>query len=664
MKVAILANCNGASIASCIKALNPGFDAQFTLVSSDVVSGNESLDAIADNCDLIFTQPFVRKLLKDRHLKKAHFFPFISFSAYHPDMTFVRGGLPSGKYEAINAESGMTTYQSAIAVFGYVHGLSVDDIISFYNPWVYSRLGYLDAWESSRADLFGEARLSEMPLDAMFERWTRNGCFMYSFNHPHLSALEDIAMALLDKVKIPAVRRNVSQYLEDPLRVMPIWPVYPEIASRYNIPGDYTFIRPEPLRSSRGVMSLREFVEVSYESFARYDRSTIQPLNMSLDFMREKLNSTPAVSMHAEAAKPAKARSQNPYSDIPAVQFWKKSVAAVKIPDLDPVVNPKFKLSKNAKIATAGSCFAQHIARTLSKSGFDYLISEAAPPGMSAERAHELNYGVYSARYGNIYTVRQLVQLLDRVLGKFHPQEDCWERPDGKFVDPLRPQIEPEGFAVPSEVRAARDEHLKAVTSMLRDMDVFIFTLGLTEGWRSRHDGTVYPLAPGVVAGKPSPHLYEFKNFTVSEVITDLDRTVELIKIINPACKIILTVSPVPLIATYEPEHALVATTYSKSVLRVAAEHASRTHENVEYFPSFEIITGTYSKGRYFDDDLRSVTEEGVAHVMGVFMRHYADDAEQPITSPPPIMDEDFAEAKRKKVLFGLVCDEEAIANF
>lgn len=33
-------------------------------------------------------------------------------------------------------------------------------------------------------------------------------------------------------------------------------------------------------------------------------------------------------------------------------------------------------------------------------------------------------------------------------------------------------------------------------------------------------------------------------------------------------------------------------------------------HDNVAYFPSYEIITGSYNRGRYYDDGLREVTEE------------------------------------------------------
>jgi hypothetical protein len=196
---------------------------------------------------------------------------------------------------------------------------------------------------------------------------------------------------------------------------------------------------------------------------------------------------------------------------------------------------------------------------------------------------------------------------------------------------------------------------------MLAEMDILIFTLGLTEGWRSRHDGAVFPLAPGVAGGFMDFRRYEFVNFSCDEICDDLDEIIDLLKVVNPRCRILLTVSPVPLIATYEPKHALVATTYSKSVLRAAAEHAARSNPHVEYFPSFEIIAGSFNHGAYYDEDLRSVKEEGVAHVMRIFMKHYA----QAEVAQAPAGDQPRANRQHKaSALFEIVCDEEAIANF
>ena len=86
--------------------------------------------------------------------------------------------------------------------------------------------------------------------------------------------------------------------------------------------------------------------------------------------------------------------------------------------------------------------------------------------------------------------------------------------------------------------------------------------------------------------------------------------------------------------ATISDRHVLAATTYSKSVLRVAVDAVVRENHDVDYFPSYEIITGPQSRGRYFAEDLRSVRPEGVAQVMKIFGRHYLSEANARPSSP------------------------------
>lgn len=56
------------------------------------------------------------------------------------------------------------------------------------------------------------------------------------------------------------------------------------------------------------------------------------------------------------------------------------------------------------------------------------LDAEPPSPACPPMVARAYDYGVYSARYGNIYTVRQLVQLLrGAVTGRLDPA-DIWPR--------------------------------------------------------------------------------------------------------------------------------------------------------------------------------------------------------------------------------------------
>jgi hypothetical protein len=315
--------------------------------------------------------------------------------------------------------------------------------------------------------------------------------------------------------------------------------------------------------------------------------------------------------------------SEHPYRRLPDKAFWRRSVAMLPPEAVDPVGVFRLRLEPDTKVATAGSCFAQHIARHLEKSGFNYYVTEPGHQILPKAIREAHNYGLFSARYGNIYTARQLLQLFNRAFGRFSPVEDAWIESDGSVRDPFRPTIQPRGFVSVAEMRADRTQHLAAVRSMFETLDVFVFTFGLTECWESRLDAAVFPLCPGVEGGTFDPNKYVFRNQDAAEVISDMSEFVDALREVNEKAQIVLTVSPVPLVASADPgAHALSATTYSKSVLRVAAETLRRRYTHVHYFPSYEIIIGAFNRGHYFAQDLRSVTEEGVLHVMRLFLHH------------------------------------------
>lgn len=315
--------------------------------------------------------------------------------------------------------------------------------------------------------------------------------------------------------------------------------------------------------------------------------------------------------------------SQHPYKNLPDKAFWKRSVTSKEVHEVDPVSQFELRITTETKVATAGSCFAQHIARHLQNSGFNYYVEEKGHPIVSPSILKKHNYGMFSARYGNIYTARQLIQLFERAYGNFSPKEQAWIEEDCSVKDPFRPNVQPGGFISESEMLADRTQHLSAVRTMFETLDVFVFTLGLTECWISKEDGAAFPLCPGVSGGKYSEDKYEFYNQSVNDVISDMQLFINKLKEVNPQAQMILTVSPVPLMATAEHNaHVLTATTYSKSVLRVAAESLTKQNNHVHYFPSYEIITGAFNRGQYYSSDLRNVVESGVSHVMKLFLQH------------------------------------------
>jgi len=308
----------------------------------------------------------------------------------------------------------------------------------------------------------------------------------------------------------------------------------------------------------------------------------------------------------------------NPYQSLPARSFWRTAVAEPDPRDIDGLWTPKFELSPDDPILTAGSCFARHIGRTLLELGMNWRDAEPAPPGLTREQRAERQYGMFSFRTGNIYTAAMLRQWFGWATGTGTPGTESWPG-DGRHYDPFRPAVEPAGFDSAEAMLAARADTLAAIRAALAEARCLVFTLGLTEAWQERGTGVVYPSCPGTVRGSFDADRYEFVNHDFARVRADVLAAAELARAVNPELRLLLTVSPVPLTATATGAHVLTANTYSKSVLRAVAGQLAAEHEHIDYFPAYELITGVAFRGAFFEPNLRDVTAEGVQFVMRRF---------------------------------------------
>ena len=328
-----------------------------------------------------------------------------------------------------------------------------------------------------------------------------------------------------------------------------------------------------------------------------------------------------------------------PYSNQPAEAFWKACEADPGF-RVDAIHRPKFALTRDIGVATAGSCFAQHITRRLRGSAARLVEPEPGPVGLPAEVAEAYGYGLFSARYGNIYSARQLRQLFDDALAGRVKRDWVWRKGD-RHVDALRPACEPDGLPSEDDVLDQRRDHLRKVDTLMREAEVLIFTLGLTEMWAERRSGRVFPLAPGVIAGDYDPKRHEFKNATVAEVKQDLLAAFALLRKRSRGARLLLTVSPVPLAATATGGHIFTATQHSKATLRAAAGELVAEEPAIDYFPSYELVTGAPFDAGYIAPNAREVSKKGVDFVMSAFFAHHPaiapeDDAAAPDGAEDP----------------------------
>ncbi len=351
----------------------------------------------------------------------------------------------------------------------------------------------------------------------------------------------------------------------------------------------------------------------------------------------------------------------HPYKSLPSHAFWKHAVAGGTAFSTEKMWDPKFQISESDNIATYGSCFAQHFGRALEARGLNWFRPEVPVFGMSKANLTSYGYNLFSSRTGNIYTTSQMLQWIEWAADPKKYPSEIWCK-NGRYFDSIRPTLEPNGFASEEEVVTARSVTCAAFHRSITQSQIFVFTLGLTESWVNKKQGFEYGICPSPANFEPDSH--EFKNMSYPEVEAALAEAISKLRAMNPDLKILLTVSPVPLVATASGKHVLAATTHSKAILRAVAGQAAADYEFVDYFPSFEIINNPMSRGVFFEQNMRSVNDVGVSCVMDTFFTAQSQKFGSPPTKGAPRERAQSSALDEKLTDDDIVCEEELLSAF
>jgi hypothetical protein len=274
-------------------------------------------------------------------------------------------------------------------------------------------------------------------------------------------------------------------------------------------------------------------------------------------------------------------------------------------------------ITKETAIVSAGSCFAMEIAHELQRGGFNYLITEWNGEGRLAKVDGGPVLSDSSAAWGIIFNNPSFRQLVERAFGlrevpRILWSSHAWDGDKGYYMDPFREEIK---FGSPEEYLANCAAHISATREALKKAEVFIITLGLNEVWRFKMDGSVFSRSPWRIA----PSFVEHLTLTVEENVAELQIMLDVLRQFNPGVKVIVSLSPVPLHATFlhEKYHVVEANMHSKAVLRVAAQEFIERNDEVYYLPSFELITCGIKEP--WQEDQRHVNPNAVGRVMEMF---------------------------------------------
>jgi hypothetical protein len=184
-------------------------------------------------------------------------------------------------------------------------------------------------------------------------------------------------------------------------------------------------------------------------------------------------------------------------------------------------------------------------------------------------------------------------------------------------------------------VEATEEDRLR-LRATLSGAEVLIITLGLSEMWFDAASGEpIWRVPPRDLH---DPRRYAFKVATVAETTAALETIARLRRTHVPAQKILFTVSPVRLSATFRRIAPIVANVVSKAVIRAALDeflraHADELNRTYFYFPSYEIATELMTD--LYEADNLHIREACAARILDVFSRFYVKASESRSGSAP-----------------------------
>jgi hypothetical protein len=243
--------------------------------------------------------------------------------------------------------------------------------------------------------------------------------------------------------------------------------------------------------------------------------------------------------------------------------------------------NTGLKITPRTPIASMGSCFAREIRRRLLNAGYAYIAEETHhPAAIHASAAWERLYNTFSMR-----------QIFEYTFESWQPDLRWWISPKSEKVqDPYRRIILYDSLEAAEADFARHQMHSKRA---LEKAKILILTLGLTEIWQDQVDGSVICLPSGPYVNEGGDmRRYRFRVSRYQGNLENLERIHEIMANHNPECILLVTVSPVHLWATFRKDMDVIsASCNSKSTLRAAADEFTARHDNVFYFPAFEMAT-------------------------------------------------------------------------
>ncbi len=249
-----------------------------------------------------------------------------------------------------------------------------------------------------------------------------------------------------------------------------------------------------------------------------------------------------------------------------------------------------WNISHDWKVITLGSCFAEVLGRQLSDFKFDVLTNP----------------------FGTLFNPSSIAKLLRLSLLNelpamrhfLNPEEGVWLHHD------LHSSI---WGRTSGEIDARIRKLGNVVRKSLKEANLLVLTFGTAFVHRLKASGEIVANCHKVPGSAFTKEL-----MSADSVVACMKEVLTYVKMLNPAIRVLLTVSPVR-----HTKETLPGNQLSKSVLRVACHQLAQEVPDTRYFPAYEIMIDDLRDYRFYDADLIHPNGWAEDHIFSVFSQSY-----------------------------------------
>ena len=148
-----------------------------------------------------------------------------------------------------------------------------------------------------------------------------------------------------------------------------------------------------------------------------------------------------------------------------------------------------------------------------------------------------------------------------------------------------------------------------------RRVGVAVFTLGTNHVYRLIETGEIVDNCR-----KRPQRLFREEELSVDQCCAALGSAVDLLRTVNPAVRVIVTVSPIRY-----AKYGFHGSQLSKATLLLAADKLCRENDNCTYFPAYEIVNDELRDYRFYKEDMLHPSEQAVEYIWERFSDTFFD---------------------------------------